>query len=229
MIKRETNYGDSKFWKFVNLAGNAMGANLFFILCCLPVVTIGPATNGLYSAIRYLIRGDGWFQGFQEGFKKHFLRTMIAGIVCVGMMVYLILNFNIGLNYYAETGILSPAITYAVAMLFPTLIAAALWPLNIYIPYSFSDWLKNAVNLIVKAPHWVLVSAVLWWFPVFFILYFPALAMGVAIIFLGIYFSLTVFVSTILLKDALVYQLKLYRQEHRDEEIAEEEDESFEQ
>lgn len=218
MIKKETNYGESKFWKFINLAGNAIGANLLFILCCLPVVTIGPATCGLYSAIRYMIRREGWFQGFKEGFGKNFLRTMIAGIVCVGAMVYLILNFNVAVNFYSETGDYTSMITCAIPMLFPTLIAAALWPLNIYIPYDTTDWLKNAVNLIVKAPHMVLVSALVWWLPVFMILYFVAYAAAVIIVFLGVYFALAAFVSTILLKNVLLHHLNLYRSEHPETE-----------
>ena len=217
MIEKQTSYGDSKFWRFVNLAGNTIGANLFFILCCLPVVTIGPATCGLYSAIRYLIRKESWFQGFLEGFKKHFVRSMIAGLLVVGAMVYLLLNFNVAFNFYTETGDFMPMITSAIPMLFPTLLAAALWPLNIYVPYNTMDWLKNAVNLIVKAPLMVLASAALWWFPVFFILYFIGLAAGVIIVFLGIYFALCAFVSTILLKDTLVYFLNLYRAEHPEE------------
>lgn len=218
MIRKETNYSESKFWKLINLAGNAMGANMLFILCCLPVVTIGPATCGLYSAIRYMIRKEGWFQGFKEGFCKHFLRSMIAGILCVGMMAYLVMNFNIAVNYYTETGDFSAMITSAIPMLFPTLIAAALWPLNVYIPYGLQDWLKNAVNLILKAPLMVLASAILWWLPVFLILYFLQYAFAVLIAFIGVYFALTTFVSTMLLKNSLVQQLNLYRKEHPETE-----------
>lgn len=218
MIKKETNYSESKFWKFINLAGNAMGANMMFIIFCLPIVTIGPATSGLYSAIRYMIRNDGWFQGFMEGFKKNFLRTMIAGIVAVAVMVYLIFNFSVALNFYFETGDIMPAITNAIPMLFPSLIAAALWPLNIYIPYGITDWLKNAVNLIVKAPLMVLFSALLWWAPVFAILYFMQYLLPFIILIIGVYYALTVFISTIILKDSLVVQLNLYRQEHAEEQ-----------
>lgn len=214
MIKKETNFGESKFWSFVNLTGNAMGANMCFILACLPVVTIGPATCGLYSAIRYMIRKEGWFRGFKEGFCKHFLRSMIAGIVCVAMMVYLILNFNLAVNFYSETGDITSIISCAIPMLFPTLLAAALWPLNIYIPYTTTEWLKNAVNLIVKAPIMVLISAVIWWLPVFMVLYFIQYAAAVLIVFIGVYFALAAFVSTILLKNGLLAQLKIYREEH---------------
>lgn len=222
MINRETNYGESKFWKFVNLAGNAIGANLFFVLLCLPVVTIGPATSGLYSAIRYMIRRESWFKGFMEGFKKNFLRTMIAGIVLLGVMVYLLLEFNVAVTFFSQTGDYMPMITCAIPMLFPAMIAAALWPLNIYIPYGTMDWLKNAVNLIIKAPLMVLVSALLWWLPVFVLLYFFTLIFGFIIMFFAVYFSLTVFVSTMLLKDGLIHQLQLYRAEHpeEDEDIA---------
>ena len=41
------------------------------------------------------------------------------------------------------------------------MVLAALVPLNIYIPYDLTDWLKNGVNLLFKAPLWVLLSGVL--------------------------------------------------------------------
>lgn len=202
---------DSKFWKFVNLAGNAIGANLLFLVMCIPVVTIGPAVCGLYSAVRYMIRQEGWFHGFWEGFKKNFLRTTAIWLVGLGMMVYLVLNFNMALNFYNDGGSSGPMIVYIIGMLFPTTIMAALWPLNIYIPYGTADWLRNAVNTIFKAPLPVLGTAVAMWAPIGLVLYRPDLAYLVLIIIISIYFILVAFGSTLFLKDELLRQLLLHR------------------
>ena len=72
---------ESKVMKIVNFAGTAVMLNMLFLLACIPVVTIGPAFSGLYSGVRYMIRGDGAIRGFRDGFKTNPLRTVPAGIV----------------------------------------------------------------------------------------------------------------------------------------------------
>ena len=211
-------YKESKFWKIINLAGNAIGLNVVFLVSCIPVVTIGPAICGLYSGVRYMIRGDGWFMGFKAGFRKNFLRTGIATVVAIAMMFYLLLYFNTGLNFFMEGGSPSPMITYAVAMLFPAMICAALLPLNVFIPYTITDWLRNAVNLILKAPLQVLITAVFFWLPVFMVLFLTEIVYLGFLIFLGFYFSLIAFASTLILKDSIRDQLLLYKEEHPEDE-----------
>ena len=207
-------YKESKFWKIINLAGNAIGLNVVFLVSCIPVVTIGPAVCGLYSGVRYMIRGDGWFMGFKAGFRKNFLRTGIATVVAIAMMYYLLLYFNTGLNFFLEGGDPSPMITYAVAMLFPSMICAALLPLNVFIPYTITDWLRNAVNLVLKAPLQVLVTAALFWLPIFLVLFLTEIVYLGFLIFVGFYFSLVAFVSTLILKESIRDQLLLYKEEH---------------
>ena len=41
-----------KIGRVLSIAGNAVLMNLLFLLCCIPVVTIGQAWSGLLSAVR---------------------------------------------------------------------------------------------------------------------------------------------------------------------------------
>lgn len=212
------NLGDSKFWKVVNLAGNAIGLNLMFIISCLPVVTIGPALCGLYSGVRYMIRGDGWFRGFRAGFTTNFIRTAIAGVLSTAFIAYVMLQFNGALNFSLEEGNIVPAITYGIMVMIPAMLTAPLWPLNIYIPYQTADWLKTSVSLCFKVPLYTLVSAAMFLLPVVLALYFTMLAFEVLLVIIAVYFALTAFVTTLLYKDSLIALLMRYRQEHPEEE-----------
>ena len=206
---------DTKLWSFITLAGNAIGLNMFFLLACLPVVTIGPALCGLYSGVRFMIRGDGWFAGFKEGFCKHFWRAAIAGVLCIVAFVFLVLNLNMAISYCMETGDFSAIITYAVPLLPVLMLFGGLWPLNIYIDYKTGDWLKNAVNLCFQAPLQVLATGALLVLPAALIIYWTTIAFYGLIVILGIYFSLAVFVATILLKDVLIRFLQKFREENQ--------------
>ena len=211
------NKGTSKFWKVVNLAGNAIAMNVLFLVACLPVVTIAPAICGLYSAIRFTIRGDGWFAGFKEGFRNKFLRTAVVGSLGILWIADMLTEFNIAVNFYLEGNPTTPMIIYGIGMILPLMIFAALWPMNVYFSYDLSQWLKKTIRFILKAPLQVLLTAVLLALPVGMILYFPDLAFMMLIVFIGVYFSVALFISTIFLKDGLVKMLLEYREEYPEE------------
>lgn len=209
---------ESKVMKIVNLAGTAVMLNLMFLLACVPVVTIGPALCGLYSGVRYMIRGDGPVRGFWEGFKTNFLRMMIAGVIFTGIIAYFIIMVNGAYNTWLELGVFRDIIIYSIPAMVPVMLLSALVMLNIYIPYGVTDWLKNGVNLIVKAPVWVLVSAALLIAPVACLLWASDIFILAIIIFVGFWFAVAAFATTLLLKDSLVDMLLEYREEYPEEE-----------
>ena len=207
------------FWKGVNLAGTAIMINLAFLICCLPVVTIGPAFCGMYSALRYVVRGDGWFTGFAAGIKKNFIRNALIGSVLLIMIVDMAINFNTALGYYLESSDYMPLVIYSVGLLPLLTVFSALWPLNVFIPYeSGTDWLKDTLTLLVKAPLQMIIVSALMLLPVALILYIPDIGFMMLIVFLGIYYALIGFASILLLKKPLEDRLGAYRENHPQEE-----------
>ena len=207
------------FWRGMNLAGTAIIINVAFLLCCIPVVTIGPATCGLYSAIRYVVRGSGWFNGFVEGFKKHFIRNALVGSLLSIMIADMAVNFNTALGFYLEGNGYTPLIIYAVGLLPLLMVFSALWPMSVFIPCdSGSDWIKSTLKLLVKAPLQLVIVSALMLLPVALVLYLPTIGFMMLIVFLAIYYALTAFVAIMLLKNALEDRLGEYRAAHPDEE-----------
>lgn len=207
------------FWRGMNLAGTAIIINVAFLLCCIPVVTIGPATCGLYSAIRYVVRGSGWFNGFVEGIKKNFVRNALLGSVLTIMIADMAVNFNTALGFYMEGNGYTPLIIYTVGLLPLLMVFSALWPMSVFIPYeSGTDWIKNTLKLLVKAPLQLVIVSAMMLLPVALVLYLPTIGFMMLIVFLGIYYALTAFVAIMLLKKSLEDRLGEYRAAHPDEE-----------
>lgn len=207
------------FWKGVNLAGTAIMINVAFLLCCLPVVTIGPAICGMYSSLRYVVRGDGWFNGFKEGIKKNFVRNALVSSVLLFMIVDMAINFNTALGFYLESSDYTPLVIYSVGLLPLLMVFSALWPLDVFIPYeSGSDWLKDCFKLLVKAPIQLIIVSALMLLPVALVLYIPDLGFMLALVFLAIYYALMGFASILLLKTPLENRLGEYRKTHPQEE-----------
>jgi uncharacterized membrane protein YesL len=98
---------DSPLGQVLNFIGDLFLVNIVFLICCIPVITIGPAQSGLYNAMRVLQdREDdsspikAYFRGFINGF-------MSISVVWVLFFVFdLILFYTTAMCFdYADTGV----------------------------------------------------------------------------------------------------------------------------
>lgn len=192
-----------KIGRIISVAGNAIAMNLLFLVCCIPVVTIGPAFCALVSAIRYNIRGDKWFSGFVAGFKTRFWRSTIVWCLMLPVNAYFLLDVH---HTFAQ-GAIVPQIgawgMFALAAMFTT----GLLVLNVYIPTGIGNWIRNAVNMIFKIPLEILGSAAVMWLPVVMFLLWFDIFYYAALVFIAVYFTLAALGVTMLLKNALVQYL----------------------
>lgn len=63
--------------------------NMIFLLCCLPVITIGAALTSLYYTIQKVLKNDrGYvFRAFFQSFKDNLKQTIPVGVVMVLVLV----------------------------------------------------------------------------------------------------------------------------------------------
>ena len=198
---------EPKWKQILHVTSNAATVNFLFLLCCIPIVTIGQAWCGLYSSIRYAIRGDGWFSGFKAGIKTRFLRGTVAWTVCLAVDLYMAANV-ITMAYYKVDGYIFPLVMSSLFLLIALMFTAALIPVNVYLPGTVMQWIKNAVTLTFTSPVQVAAIAAMMWIPVaalvLFFLYGLTDLFPFIMVFLLVYFSLSTLVATILLKDPLI-------------------------
>lgn len=190
-----------KFNDIITKIGTIILMNLLFLVSCIGVVTIGQAWCGLLSALRFHIRGENWFDGFKFGFKNRFWRGTIAWCAVLALCVMSLFDLMAHINGSADmAAIIASGVMFAlVAML-----SVSLLVLNVYIPTSVSNWLKNAVNMIFKGHIWLLLSAAIMWLPAVMAVFWPTLFTLTVMIFFAAYYALAALLMTLLLKDALL-------------------------
>ena len=191
-----------KISKVISIAGNAVLMNLLFLLCSLPIVTMGQAWCGLLSAVRYNIRGDKWQHGFWKGFKSRFWRGTITWCIMAAADAYFLLDV---VHYWGIWD--TPFIFACLVFLLMTMVTFALPILNIYVPTRLGDWLRNAVNMVFKVPLELALGAVAFWLPLLLLFLFPYGLWYAAMIFITVYYVLLAVGSTMLMKNALVHYL----------------------
>ena len=85
---------DSKFWHFATLVADFILLNLFFIVLCIPVVTIGPAVSALIHTALKLSEDENRtiIKPFWNEFQRDITKKMVLWIVylvLIAAMVYM--------------------------------------------------------------------------------------------------------------------------------------------
>lgn len=95
---------DSPVMAFFNKLADLILLNLIFIICCIPIVTIGAAVTAMYYVCIISIRqGDGYVvKRFFESFKRNFKQ---ATLIWVPMLIIaIIMGFDLFFWYQMGTG-----------------------------------------------------------------------------------------------------------------------------
>lgn len=82
---------------FLNKLGDIIVANLLFLVCCIPIITVGPALTALYHCMLRTVKGNnnGTTKTFFRAFKENFRQSLIVwlGLLAVGFILFLNIRF----------------------------------------------------------------------------------------------------------------------------------------
>lgn len=90
---------DNAFWRFASKLTSVVWLNILWVICCIPIVTIGPSTAAMYYVLLKLVRDEegyiarSFFHSFKENFKQGVIMTVIllfiAGLGAADFYFYL--------------------------------------------------------------------------------------------------------------------------------------------
>ena len=96
---------DSPFVQFMNRVADLMWLNILFLLCCIPVVTVGASVTAMYYVTLKMVRNEESYitKLFFKSFKQNFLQATAIWIIFItaGFLLfvdYRILSGQMGLN-----------------------------------------------------------------------------------------------------------------------------------
>lgn len=81
---------------FLNKIGDIVIANLLFILCSVPVVTIGPSLTALYHCMLRSVKGNnnGTVKTFFAAFKQNFMQSLLVWLGLLAAAFVLLTNLR---------------------------------------------------------------------------------------------------------------------------------------
>ena len=87
---------DNKFFSMMGRAADLMILNIVFIICCLPIVTIGASLTALHYVTLKMVRNEESYivKSFFKSFKQNFKQATIINLIMLlfGGILYLDLN-----------------------------------------------------------------------------------------------------------------------------------------
>ncbi len=86
----------------MNIIGDIVLANLLFILCSIPIITIGPSLTALYHCMLRTVKGNnnGTVKTFFRAFKDNFIQSLLIWILFLFVLLILLLN----IRFLSHTG-----------------------------------------------------------------------------------------------------------------------------
>lgn len=122
--------------------------NFVFIICCIPIVTIGPAFAAMTSVTLKMVRDEpvDWFYDFKEAFKKNWKQSLVLGVLQFMVIAIIACAF---LYYMQLTGL-----AYYCMMIIIGLISAIvfmsfiyLYPMSVLVNLKIKDIIRNSYLL----------------------------------------------------------------------------------
>ena len=122
--------------------------NIVCLICCIPIITIGPAIGALTSVTLKMVKDEpvDWFYDFKEAFKKNWKQSFVLGllqIIVIAVMACAFLYYIQlqGTAYYCMMFVLG---TMSL-MIFMSFIY--LYPMTVLVNLKVKDIIKNSILL----------------------------------------------------------------------------------
>ena len=159
---------DSKFNQILITVADLIMLNILFLICCIPLITIGAAQAGLYNGIRQMMNKEddtsvfkAFFRGFRSGFKR------ITIVHTVLLLIMLVLTYNLFAVLVLQLiGEYAPLWVCYLALIICAIYHSMLAPFHATFECTTKQLVKNVFFVIMAHPLCAFWTTILVWFPV---------------------------------------------------------------
>jgi len=168
---------DNKLFLFLEKIADLLILNILWIICCLPIITIGASTTAMYYMTLKMVRNEETYivKGFLSSFKLNFIQaTKIWGFSLIFLCV---LGFDIFFFYRGE-GVLFRSVSIMLLILGLAFLFMLIYvfPLLAKFDNSTVATIKNAFLLAISQIPYSMLIIILIMLPYVIVYYVPYLA-----------------------------------------------------
>lgn len=204
---------ESKFSQILMFVADLCILNVVFVLCCLPVFTIGAAQAALYSGIRVLQDPEddtspvkAFFKAFPVGF----------GSVTLSWLIFFVLEVLLGFAVVFASGKVQVVSFWIsiVGLILLALLHAQLPLFHSRFSCTAMQLLRNTFFLVLAHPLRSILVAVLIWLPVLMLLWNFPMFLFASLAFLLLYYAVAFLLSFLVMKKPFKTLIDNYNETH---------------
>ena len=187
---------DSPFVQFMNRVADIMWLNILFIICCIPVITIGASVTAMYYVTLKMVRNEESYitKSFFKSFKLNFRQATVIWLILAiagGLLAfdYAIMTGRLGVSIENSTLASAMQVFLIVVFIFYIFTATFVFPVLSKFYNSIKNTIKNAFIMSIR--HFPVTLA--------------CIAVGIIVALLIIYIPIMLMLSIFLLFSLAAY------------------------
>ena len=185
------NY-ESKFNQMVMVFADMVILNILYLVCCIPIITIGAAQAGLFTGLRVLMDPEddnsvakSFFRGFKSEFRTVSLASGILLLLLTGALSLLPYTVALMLAGGSKLSVIILCVFIAVVYTVHTICG----PFHATFGCTTGQLLRNSLFMLIAYPLRSLARALLVAAPLVILLIWPQVLVGGLILFGALYYS----------------------------------------
>lgn len=156
------NWTDNVVMRALGKIGDMICLNVMWLICCIPIITIGASTTALYTVMLRMVKNEeGYiFRGFLKAFKSNFKQSTLIWLILLLLGIVWTVDFRVAGFMPGMAGIILRAIFLALGFILLS-VMIYIFPLTARYENGIKATFKNALILIVaKLPYTFLMAAI---------------------------------------------------------------------
>lgn len=137
---------DNAFFTFMGRVADLLLLNILWLICCIPILTIGPSTAALYyTALKIVRKEDSYvWRMFFHSFRQNLRQGICLTLIFLGVGLLLMVDMRICSAMTGSMGQILTAAFWFLSLLFLILLSYT-FPVLAQFENSLMDTLKNAL------------------------------------------------------------------------------------
>ena len=220
---------DNPFFRFMGNVADLVILNFLFLICCIPIVTIGASFTAAYYVALKKVRGEESYiaRSFFHSFKQNFRQSTIIWLIFLFLGILLSFDFQIIKSLEGSFAVILNYLMI-VAAFFSIMIFLYVFPILARFYNPIKTTLKNALLMAVRhLPYTILMVAITAGFLFITFLNYTSLAYSL-LIWIVIGFALIIFINSYFFRKIFDCYMPSEEQEQKISELSSEFSESSE-
>lgn len=156
------NWTDNVVMRALGKIGDMICLNVMWLICCIPIITIGASTTALYTVMLRMVKNEeGYiFRGFLKAFKSNFKQSTLIWLILLLLGIVWTVDFRVAGVIPGMAGIVLRTLFLTLGFMLLS-VTIYIFPLTARYENSIKGTFKNALILaVVKLPYTFLMAAI---------------------------------------------------------------------